>query len=212
MRNLTEERPLVLNGKMRFRVVLPAIALAASLLVVSGGGSVASGAAKSTGAATCNQVTKAQIQPLMSTPITKVKITKDSSTGQQCVYSSASGGAAIDVRIVKGGFAKQSFQEEVVSFSRNIAVPGVGQKTLRANGDYQIDSLSGNEYCSVSVAGATTVPGVAALENAANGSKIPESANAIIASALGTICNRLYKKGTTTPSLAGLATPAGSAP
>jgi hypothetical protein len=53
-----------------------------------------------------------------------------------------------------------------------------------------------------SVGDENTVPGVAALE--ANGSDIPESANQIVARALDSLCNRLFKKGNTTPSPSGL--------
>ena len=68
-------------------------------------------------------------------------------------------------------------------------------------------ALKGDELCSVSVGSSDTIPGVSALEEAAGGtSDIPEGANAIIAKALGTVCNRLFKKGNTTPSFAGLST------
>jgi hypothetical protein len=191
------------HHKVRLLSLTPALALVAGLVAWGGAGAPASASGHGTGAATCKQLTKAQIQPLMSTPITKIMITKALQTGQQCVYSGASGGAAIDVLVLKGAPAKQGFQEDLRSLDHKVAVPGVGARAYRAKGDYQIDSLSGTESCSVSVGEEDTVPGVAALE--ANGSAdIAESANAIVARALGTICNRIYKKGSTTPSLAGL--------
>jgi hypothetical protein len=49
------------------------------------------------------------------------------------------------------------------------------------------------------------VPGVAQLEEAAGGtSNIGEAANGIIAAALGTLCNRIYGSGNTTPDLSAL--------
>ena len=134
-------------------------------------------------------------------------------TGQQCVYSGTGSGDGedIDVLVFNGSQTKQEFQQEVKSWGHKVAVKGVGDKAYRAKGDFQIDSIKGSEFCSVSVGSDDSVPGVAALET--NGtSDIPESANAIIASALGTICNRLYGKGNTKPSLQGLSalTPASS--
>jgi hypothetical protein len=186
---------------LRVLLVLPAMAVIASVPVLSGNGS-ASASGKSSGAATCKQLTKGQVEPLITTPITKVKVTKAEQTGQQCVYSGASGGQAIDVLILKGE-TKAQFKVDTRDLDHKVAVPGVGDKAYRAEGDYQIEALGGGEYCSVSVGEEDTVPGVAALE--VNGSAdIPESDNQIVARALGTLCNRLFKKGSTTPSLAGL--------
>ena len=152
--------------------------------------------------AACKQLTKSQIQPLLATPIAKVKVTPAPGSGQQCVYS-GSGGKAIDVLVIKGSFAKQGFQEDLTGMQHKVAVSGVGDKAYREKGDFQIDSIKGSEYCAVSVGSEDSIPGVSDLF--VNGSSdIPESANAIIASALGTICNRIYGKGNTKPSLKGL--------
>jgi hypothetical protein len=185
---------------LRILLALPVMALIACVPVMGGSGS-ASASGKSSGGATCKQLTKGQVQPLIVAPIKKVKVTKAGQTGQQCVYSGSSGGSAIDVVVIKGEI-KAAFKLEVRGSDLSVAVPGVGDKAYRGESNYQIESLSGSEYCSVSVGDENTVPGVAALE--ANGSEIPESANQIVARALGSLCNRLFKKGNTTPSLAGL--------
>ncbi len=180
---------------------IPALGLRASAAVVASGSSKA----------TCKQLPKSQIQALLSVPIAKVKVTSALATGQQCVYSGSDGGDDIDVLVIGGSEAKPGFQEDVKGMSPKVAVKGVGDKAYREKGDFQIDSIKGSEFCSVSVGSDDSVPGVAALET--NGtSDIPESANAIIASVLGTICNRLYGKGNTKPSLQGLSalTPADS--
>jgi hypothetical protein len=170
---------------------------------VVGGGAVAGAA---TPRATCKQLTKAQVQPLMSVKVNKVEVTKALSTGQQCVYSNSSGGGqAVDVLVIGGSDAKPSFQEDVRGFDSKMAVPGVGQKAYRDKGDFQISSFNGKEYCSVTVGSGDTIPGVGALQEQNGGtSELPESDNAVIAKALGTICNRLYKKGNTKVSLVGL--------
>jgi hypothetical protein len=154
-------------------------------------------------AATCGQLTRAEIQPLMSAPITMVKVAKVL-TGQQCEYL-ADGGKDIDVIVVKGGQSRQDFASEVSSIDSKVAVKGVGDKAYRAKGDFQIDAIKGNDFCSVSIGAGDTVPGVGALELAAGGtSAIPESDNAVVAEALGTICNRIFHSGSTTVSLAAL--------
>lgn len=155
---------------------------------------------------TCKQLTRAQIQPLMSAPIATVKVTKLGITGQQCVFSSVDHETAIDVVVDKGTFATKGYDQEVKSYTNKVAVKGVaGGNAYRDTGDFQTVALKGGTYCSVSVGSSDSIQGVGAIEAANNGSSnLPESDNDVIATALGTICNRIYRSGNTTPSLAGL--------
>jgi len=202
------------RSKMKILVLAPCAALLALLSPAGGGFAMALGAATPSAEMTCKQLTKAQIQPLIATPITSVKVTPEGlrvkageTSGQQCVFSGA-GDKAIDVLVDNASlYAKttSSFQQQVADLHGKVAVPGVGAKAYREKGDFQIIALRGDEECSVSVGSGDTIPGVAALQEANNGhSVLPEAANTIIARALGTICNRLYKQGNTKPSLAGL--------
>ena len=178
--------------RARGSCLLIAIPLLATLSWIPAFGSTASAAVAASGGskATCKQLPKSQIQALLSVPIAKVKVTPALQTGQQCVYSGSDDAGAIDVLVIGGSEAKPGFQEDVKGMSPKVAVKGVGDKAYREKGDFQIDSIKGSEFCSVTVGSDDSVPGVAALET--NGtSDIPESANAIIATALGTICNRL---------------------
>jgi hypothetical protein len=177
-----------------------------SYIPAFGGSASASALPVDSGKATCKQLPKSQIQPVLSVPIGKVSVTAALQTGQQCVYSKGAGsddGVDIDVLVFNGSQAKPEFQQEVKGWGPKVAVKGIGDKAYRKKGDYQIDSIKGSEFCSVSVGSDETVPGVSALET--NGTDdIPESADTIIASALGTICNRIYGKGNTKASLKGL--------
>lgn len=113
----------------------------------------------------------------------------------------------IDVVVVKSASAKQVFKEDIAGFSHKVLVPGVTGKAYRATGDFQMEGLDGQVVCSVSVDSAATIPGVATLQNNGNSDgdfQLSESDNSIIATALGTICNRVFGKGSTKPSLAGL--------
>ena len=196
----------------------PCVVLVA-LLSAGGGSATALGAAPLSAEMTCQQLTKAQIQPLMATPITSVKVTSEGlrikageTSGQQCSFSGAEG-RDVDVLVDNASlYAKttSSFQQQVADLQGKVRVPGVGSEAYREKGDFQIIALQGDEECSISVGSGDTIPGVAALQEANNGhSELPEAANAIIARALGTICNRLYKQGNTKPSLAGLSKTAG---
>jgi hypothetical protein len=192
----------------RLFVLVTCSALIAPMVALLGHTS-ATAATSSAKAATCKQVTKAEVQPLIAATITKLKVTvvhlPGGVTGQQCEYSGADG--VIDVVVVKSTSAKQVFKEDVDGFSHKVVVAGVTGKAYRATDDFQMEGLDGQVDCSVSADSAATIPGVAALQDNGNSDgdfELSESDNTIIATALGTICNRVFGKGNTKPSLAGL--------
>jgi hypothetical protein len=157
-------------------------------------------------AVTCNQLTKADVQPLLVDPITTVTVTAAGidGEGQQCVFGTASDGA-VDVLVLSGDLATTGYAQEVQGMTKPVSVPGVGDKAARDTGDDQPDSIKGDVFCAVSLGADEGVPGVAALQEAAGGtSNIGETANGIVAAALGTLCNRIYGSGNTTPDLSGL--------
>lgn len=173
--------------------------------------------------ATCSQIPEAQVQPLLVNPITKVTVKPETSIefnggkthiGQQCVYSAGSGDSeALTVTVVGGQWAAKAYAADVQSLSpRPVRVPGVGSKAIRqrvdsngAVGTSILSSIKGNTYCSIQPQ-ADDIPGVGQLEEAAGATAdIGDKAYAEIASAIGTICNRIYGSGNTKPDLSGLA-------
>ena len=155
--------------------------------------------------ASCKQLTKEQVQPLMVNAITDVKVTAAGTDGegQQCVFSAPDGTGAIDVLVLGGADAQPAYAGAIKAESHGpVAVPGVGDKASRDTGDGEIDSIKGDLYCAVSLGSSGDVPGIAKLEQAAGGTThIAESAYAAEAAALGTLCNRIYGGGNTTPDL-----------
>ncbi len=142
----------LLHSRGRFLAAALPLAVALSWIPAFSAHAGGTVLAKQNAKATCKQLTKSQIQPLLATPVTKVKVTPALATGQQCVYSgsgSDGSGDAIDVLVIKGSPAKQGFQEDMRSLSPKVAVPGVGDKAYREKGDFQIDSIKGSEYCSI---------------------------------------------------------------
>jgi hypothetical protein len=204
--------PAVIGSRACRRALLVFVVVAApalaSLLALGAGAPVAGAVVRAAKKpqATCKQLTKAEIQPLLSAPIATVKTSKSGIAGQECVFSSADSEAGIDIVVDKGSFAKQGYAAEVKGYSSKVAVQGVaGAHAYRDTGDSTIVALKGDEYCSVS---GGPVPGVGATEQANGGSSnLPEHDHDVIATAFGTICNRIYGSGTTKPSLDGLSTP-----
>jgi len=163
-------------------------------------------------AVTCNQLTKADVQPLLVDPITTVTVTAAGidGEGQQCVFGTASS-YDVDVLVLSGDEATSGYAQETQGMTTPVSVPGIGDKAARDTGDDQPDAIKGDVFCAVSLGTDEGVPGVAQLEEAAGGtSNIGEAANGIIAAALGTLCNRIYGSGNTTPDLSGLGSAAAS--
>ena len=165
--------------------------------------------------ASCKQLTKEQVQPLLANAITDVKVTAAGTDGegQQCVFSAPDGTGAIDVLVLGGADAQQAYAGAINAETHGpVAVPGVGDKASRDTGDGEIDSMKGDLYCSVSLGSSGDMPGVGKLEQAAGGTThIAESAYAAMAAALGTLCNRIYGSGNTTPDLSAITGAAGRA-
>jgi hypothetical protein len=159
--------------------------------------------------ASCKQLTKEQVQPLLVATITDVKVTAagTDAEGQQCIFSAPDGTGAVDVLVLGGVDAQPAYARAVKAESHGaVAVPGVGDKASRDTGDGEIDSIKGDLYCAVSLGSAGDVPGIGKLEQAAGGTThIAESAYAAEAAALGTLCNRIYGSGNTTPDLSPIA-------
>jgi hypothetical protein len=166
--------------------------------------------------ASCKQLTDAEVQPLITDKIVKDDVTDasigDDNPGQQCVFSGTDGDGAVDVLVIAGPQAAPGYAQEIAGYTDGVvAVPGIGDKASREKGDDQVVSLKGDVYCSVSLGG-DDVPGIGALEAAAGGTThIAESAYADSAAALGTLCNRIYGSGNTTPDLSDLLAQAAAA-
>jgi hypothetical protein len=171
------------------------------------------------GKATCSPLTIAQVQPLVVKPITKVTSAAAPlnvslhGLGQMCTFATSSTESAITVTVVGGQDAANYYLGQVQGITP-VSVSGIGDKAVRdgGHGSSTITAEAGGVTCSVSTSAEDNLPGVGALEDAAgNTSEIGDANYAVISTALGTLCNRIFCSGNTTPSFSGLSTPSASA-
>jgi hypothetical protein len=177
----------------------------------AGAGAAAAAAPDATsGSANCKQLTFAEVQPLLIEKIVSVAVTvpEVNGTGQQCVFTGKATDrtGAVDVLVLTGSEATQAYAEDVAGESDGaVAIAGIGDKASRDKGDGQVTSIKGSTYCAVTLGSGDDVPGVGPLEEAAGATThIAESAYDTVAKALGTLCNRIYGSGNTTPDLSSL--------
>jgi hypothetical protein len=169
----------------------------------------------------CSKLTKAQVQPLIVNPITKETVKpvtgaqytgSTKKIGQECVFAAGSSDSeALTVTVISGPVAARAYAADVQSLSPAVAVPGIGGKAVRARVDANgaastttLSAIKGQTYCSISPQDGD-IPGEGQLEEAAGDTAdIGNKAYAEIAAAIGTVCNRIFGSGNTTPNLTAL--------
>ena len=154
---------------------------------------------------TCNQLKAADVQGLMTAMVTGVDVTPvgTDADGQQCVFHDAQSEQAVDVIVVPASDPYVGYAVAKMSASNPVTVSGVGDQAFRDAGDFGPTAEHGGAMCTVSTASAVQIPGVDALVQ--NGTlNLTEAQNGILAAALGTVCNRIFGSGNTTPMLGGL--------
>ena len=128
---------------------------------------------------------------------------------------------ALTVTVVGGPGAARAWQGELQAIDGHVSVPGIGAKAARSSVDDKgavgdgrgRGPCKGSTYCSVDPGDVDNVPGGGALEEAAGAtSDIGNQAYAIIAAADGTVCNRIFGSGNTTPDLSRLSSITVTAP
>jgi hypothetical protein len=193
------------------------VAVAAAIGTVA----LAAPAGASGSAPTCAKLTAKVVQPLIAAPITNVSTKRIDGTlyfqgkktvGQTCTYATDRTDDAAVLTVIGGPAAARAWKSEVQSVRATVAVPGVGAKALRQKADDkgavstpEVVSMKGSTFCTADVE-VEEVPGGGALEDAAGATvDIGDQAYAVIAAAAGTLCNRIYGSGSTTPDLSRLA-------
>jgi hypothetical protein len=168
------------------------------------------------GGPTCKQLTFAQVQPLIDITVISLKTTalNINGTGQQCEFDAKGSDStgAITVQVLRGSGGTQAYAQAVSGEGKPVAVPGVGDKASRDTEDGAVNALKGDLFCSVSYASSDQIPGVGPLEEAHGATNnIGENYYDTIAQAMGTLCNRIYGRGNTTPDLSSLLSAAATA-
>jgi len=191
---------------------LPATASAAP--TADDGSRVPVAAASGHPAVTCQQLTLPQVQPFIGEKLTKDAVQFENLgdvSGQDCRFSGASGDNSIDVIVLKGSGAAAAYTQEVADEKDGqVDVPGVGDKASRDKGSAGITALKGDTYCATGVG--NELPAIGILESAANGTtNIGEDYYQEAAIAVGTLCNRIFGSGNTTPDLSKLLAAAAAA-
>jgi hypothetical protein len=192
--------------------------IAVGLAAVIAPAAIAQSAIAAGSVPTCAGLTKAQLQPLLVYKITKIVdktvsgemyFAGNKKVGETCVVNDTDTSNALAITVLGGSVATKQFTDDSVSEKPTISVPGIGDKAFREKADSKgsvgtpiVSAIKGSTYCSVTPNDGQA-PGEARLEKAAgDSSDIGDSAYADIDAADGTLCNRIFHSGNTSPASA----------
>ena len=163
-------------------------------------------------AVNCKQLTKDMVQPLMAGTIDSVTVTAagDDDTGQQCDFAGGAGDVSdIDVLVLSGSTATTEYSDIAAAGS---ACPGSATRRSGPTATSASTRCTATPTAACRWATRATCPESGTFEAANEGSSdIPDSVLDPAAAALGTLCNRIFGSGNTTPDLAALAAAVASA-
>lgn len=173
---------------------------AAGAVQSSSGSGSGSAAAK----ATCTQLTATDVQGLMTNPVVgqpEVTPVGTDSDGQQCIFDDANSEQDVDITVVPSSDQAAGYATAKQQATNPVSLSGVGDQAFRDGESPTAEG--GGLVCSVALGTDTQLPGVDKL--IVNGTlNLTDAQNAVVAAALGTVCNHIFGSGNMTPDLSGL--------
>jgi len=155
---------------------------------------------------TCKQLPNDAVQGLMTNPVTgdDVSPVGVDSDGQQCVFHDAdSSGQAVDIIVVPASDPAVGYDVATQHATSPVPLTVVGDRAFRETCDFSPYAEHGGVMCTVSIGTSIQLPDLPAITDG-HSPTFTEDQNTLIALALGTVCNRIFGTGNTTPDLSGL--------
>lgn len=154
------------------------------------------------GKATCDMLTPADVQFLMTDPAigpTVSPISEDGS-GQRCDFNNADVDQTVEVIVGPSSDPIFGYAAQKNSTAGAVPVSGVGNQAFRKPDDYDPTADGDGVTCSVS-ASIDDVPAAASLIVGGHSITLTSVQQDTVATAIGTVCNRVFGSGNTTPDL-----------
>lgn len=152
----------------------------------------------------CVKLSAALVQPFFTAPIKlKQKDEPKSDTSAECFFDTADGESEFQVYTATGELAEMLYNGNLKQDGvPSVPIAGVGDKAVRDPHDIWLYARKGSVFCMIH-GDSHTRSQVRGLPKFAD-KPIPDDLATRYAQQLGTLCNRLFGAGPTTPSFAGL--------
>jgi hypothetical protein len=152
------------------------------------------------------KLTKADVQPFFTVPIEMKRETDLTGQAAGCLFStSEDDGPRLQIVTVTGPQA-DSFYSGNASQDGVPGVPlaGVGEKAIREAKDVWVYAMNGGVFCMIHGERGGGTAKFVGLKKYGRSDAIPDAIAQPVATQLGTLCNKIYGSGNTTPSFSGL--------
>jgi hypothetical protein len=152
----------------------------------------------------CVKLTAALVQPFFTAPVKlRQKDEPKSNSSAECFFDTPDGESEFQVYTATGDLADAFYNENLKQDGvPSVPVSGVGDKAVREPHDIWIYARKGHVFCMIH-GDLHTRSQVRGLQKFAD-KPIPDDLATRYAQQLGTLCNRLFDSGPTTPSFTGL--------
>lgn len=151
-------------------------------------------------AAKCDMLTPADVQFLMTdkTSGPKVSPTGTDNDGQLCDFNNAAVDETVEVLVLPSSDPTFGYAAQKSEKTGAVSLSGVGEQAFREADDYDPIATNHGVTCSVS-ASIDDVPAAAKLIVGGHSITLTPTQQTAVAEALGTVCNRIFGSGSTTP-------------
>jgi hypothetical protein len=157
----------------------------------------------------CQVLSLAQVQPIVTPELASTKASTQPLIKENdlhlCTFLAADGNEVLTVSTYVADRAPSTFDEFRQSEDTPTDIAGVGDKAYRGDESPDVTAVHGDVLCTVDLSDPGDARGADRLyDENGHHTDIGAPAFDIVASALGTLCNRIFKSGNTTPDLSGL--------
>jgi hypothetical protein len=148
----------------------------------------------------CTKLTKADVQPLFTVPIaTALPSVLNTATTKGCTWSAADGSAETSIALLVRTGGDASFEWTEATSGNPVKFSGVGDQAEHISGISDFVSIKSGVVCSITTLGRTHLAPLAGLTY--NSQQLLSDTDATTAAQqFGTLCNKVYGSGNTTPT------------
>ena len=150
-------------------------------------------------------LTPADVQFLMTHKAIGPKVTPEGTDndGQLCDFNNADVDQTVEVLVFPSSDPTFGYAAQKSEKGGAVSLPGIGEEAFREADDYDPTATGGGVTCTVS-ASIDDVPAAAALIVGGHSITLTPTQETAVAVALGTVCNRIFRSGNTTPDWSSL--------
>jgi hypothetical protein len=155
----------------------------------------------------CDKLSVADVQPFFNTPIKKVADASGDAPIQNCTFATTDGIQAIQIMTVVGSTVSSFTEKSPTDDGKpGVALTGIGDRAIRESNDIWVYAFRNGSFCMIhgdhsgenAQGSVEEIRGLKISDSL--GHTIPAAIAQRVAQNLGTLCNKVWGSGNTTPT------------